>query len=450
LAIDLRRLADRLFWTVGAFAATFALRLGTNMAVSRLLAPDVLGIMVIVNSVRYGVELLTDVGVEQNIVRHRDGLTPTFLNTAWTIQIIRGFGLMLVFVALAVPLAHFYKIDPRIMLLISAAPLINSLHSTAIFGLVKRLEVRKRSLFELTCDVISAVTTITLAALIPTVWALLFGILASVAARSALSYRLPHPSHRIAIDRGYAREMLTFGKWIAVSSLVIYAAINLDRIALGRLAPLAALGVYGIARSIADVPQQLSSRLSYQLVFPALAHAQAEGLAPLTRETLARGRRLFLVIGAVVLATGIAWADVGIAILFDARYHAAGWMLSLLLVASSLSVLSTLIEALLLGFHKPAAIGIANSVRLAVLAPGLIFGYLAFGFPGAIAALIAAEAARYLWIAAAQGRIGFSFWRQDAVAMLLMALVVAFWLAIRHAAGIDWPFAAMMQAMERA
>ena len=443
---DRRRLISNLLWTGGSFAGTFIFRLGTNIILSRMLTPGVFGIMVIVNSIRYGVELLTDVGVEQNIVRHKDGLTPAFLNTAWTIQILRGVLLTAVFLALSVPLAGFYGIDVRVFLLISFAPFLNALHSTAIFALVKGMEVRRRNLFELRADAITAVTTLILAYLTPTVWALIGGALFSVLARSALSYRLPHPAHRPMLNRDYTREILHFGKWIMVSSLVVYAATNLDRIALGKLVPLGVLGVYGIARTIAEIPSTLALRLSNQLVFPALAAAR-QGQTRLERADIAGARFRFLLLGAVVMATGIAWGDVAMRILFDARYHDAGWMLSLLLIGGTFAVLSILIEALLLGFDRPATISAGNVLRFAILAAGLPLGFITYGLPGAIAATIAAEIARYFIVSLGQRRLGFSFWRQDAAGLLATASLVGVFVLLRHALGLGDPWAAMVLSL---
>lgn len=432
----------RLFWTFGAFGGTFLLRFGTNFVVSRLLTPEVFGIMVVVNSLRYGIELLTDVGIEQNIVRHKDGLTPPFFNTAWTMQMIRGAGLAVVFLALAWPLSVFYAIDWRVFAAISLAPLLNSFHSTAIFALVKGLEVRRRNLFELTADTVTAAATILLAWLSPTVWALVLAVLVSIAARSAISYSLPHEPHRLTLRRDYVREILSFGKWIAISSLVVYLASNADRITLGKLVPLALLGVYGMARTLAEIPVTLANRLSYQLVFPALAAAK-ERDAAIARHDVARPRWRFLLLGAVALGTGVAWADVAIAVLFDPRYHAAGWMLSLLLVAAGLSVLATLSEALLLGFDRPALISAGNVVRILILLPGLPLGWFTLGLVGAIGAVIVAEAARYVVVGFGQRLIGFSFWRQDAGAALVAAAVTAAWVLLRHGAGLGGPLAAM-------
>ena len=92
-------------WTVGAFGVGQLLRLVTVVAIARLLAPELFGIMAIVNSLRTGVDLLSDVGITQNIIQNKNGDDPDFYNTAWTLQLIRGPVLWLLCSAAAVPLS---------------------------------------------------------------------------------------------------------------------------------------------------------------------------------------------------------------------------------------------------------------------------------------------------------------------------------------------------------
>ena len=47
--------------------------------------------MAIVNSLRTGVDLVSDVGISQNIIHNKNADDPRFYNTAWTLQLIRGF-----------------------------------------------------------------------------------------------------------------------------------------------------------------------------------------------------------------------------------------------------------------------------------------------------------------------------------------------------------------------
>ena len=85
-----RTVISRLSWITVSHVVTSALRLLNNVVLARLLAPSLLGMFPIVNLVRTGIELLTDVGIGQNIVSNKNGHDPDFYDTAWTIQVFRG------------------------------------------------------------------------------------------------------------------------------------------------------------------------------------------------------------------------------------------------------------------------------------------------------------------------------------------------------------------------
>jgi O-antigen/teichoic acid export membrane protein len=424
-------LASRFGWALASFGGTFAIKLALNMALTRLLVPEVFGIMVVVNALRVGIELLTDVGIEQNIVRNDRGLEPDFFNTAWTLQILRGALLSLLFLALAPLAGHFYAIDPRVFMLISAAPLLNALHSTSIFAAVKRLEVKQRNLFEFAAEAVNLAACCLFAWLSPTIWSLLAGVLVGIAARSAMSYALPHPAHRLLLRREHVATILRFGSWIAVASLLTYAAGNIDRLMLGKLAPLGLLGIFGLARTVAELPVTLAGRLGYQVMFPYLAGDRADGARALARVRLA----LVLAVAAG-MASVAAWSDWAVAILYDDRYRLAGPMLGGLVIGAWFGVLATLNEALVLGAGRPAYLSGAGIVRVGWLVVALPLGWGMASFPGVIVAIWVGEIARYAVIALGQARAGAGFARQDLLGTLAFAVVLGGWIGCRHLAGI--------------
>ena len=99
----------RLGWMGLGYGSVQALRLVNNVILARLLAPPILGLMAVVNSIRTGVELLSDVGIMQNIISSPRGEEPDFYDTAWTLQAIRGLMLAAICLILAVPLARFFE-----------------------------------------------------------------------------------------------------------------------------------------------------------------------------------------------------------------------------------------------------------------------------------------------------------------------------------------------------
>jgi len=432
-------------WTAGTFVVSAGLKFGLNIVLAWLLAPEILGVMVVVNAIRLGIELLTDVGIEQNIIHHRDGLTRAFRDTAWTLQLVRGLLLSGVFLAAAPLLADAYGIDTRIFLLAALSPLIGGAHSTAIFVLVKRMEVRRRNLFELSCEALAFAVQVALAAWLRSVWAPAIGLVLAVAIRSALSYALPDAAQRPRLDREVVRRIVDFGKWIAVTSLVMYAATNLDRLYLGRVVPLALLGIYGIARAIAELPTTLARRMSYQIIFPALA-AAAEGGGDDRAGAMAaigRSRGPFVLAAAAGLALAASVADLLIGAIYDPRYAGAGWMLAVLLGGAVFAVLSNLNEALLLSAGRPLFSSIANLLRLATLAILLPTGFALAGFAGAVAAVAVTELCQYGYVAIGLRAVGMHFRRQDALAIGLAVTLFALVVALRWQFGLGDPLAGM-------
>ena len=78
-------------WNLGALVTSQAMRLGGNLIMARLLMPEMFGIMIIATTVSVIIHLLSDVGLRQNIIQSPRGDDPVFLNTVWTVQIVRGF-----------------------------------------------------------------------------------------------------------------------------------------------------------------------------------------------------------------------------------------------------------------------------------------------------------------------------------------------------------------------
>ncbi|MEJ1933656.1 oligosaccharide flippase family protein, partial [Nostoc sp. NIES-2111] len=226
-------------WTVGPFGASVVLRLASNVIISRLLTPDIFGIMVVISTIRYGVELLTDIGIEQSIVQNKNGEEPRFSNTAWTIQLLRSVLLFAILLAVSWPLASFFDVPAAYIQFSGLMIVIVGLQSPARAFLQRRLQFAARNLFELALVAANSIITVGLVFLMPTVWGVLLSNTVSTAVATAATFLLPTSKVRFTLDREFAREIISFGKWIFLSSLVAFLCGNFDRIYLGHVAPLA-------------------------------------------------------------------------------------------------------------------------------------------------------------------------------------------------------------------
>ena len=126
-------------WSVLSLGVSQSLRLGSNIILARLLFPEVFGLSTLAMSVSKGLNMFTDIGVGPNIIQNSRGDDPRFLNTAWTVQVIRALGLSLILAIVAFPVARAYG-QPQlflVLLALAAGALLNGVASTSIFTPVR-------------------------------------------------------------------------------------------------------------------------------------------------------------------------------------------------------------------------------------------------------------------------------------------------------------------------
>lgn len=418
-------------WTTGAWGLCQLLRIVTSVILTRLLAPELFGIMLIVNTIRTGVALLLDVGISQSVISNKHAEEKDFYDTAWTLQLAQCTILTIVCTAAAYPVSRIYD-APIIAWILPAASLaflIGGAASTGRYLVQRRLGLKRIGIFDTTTLAVSSVVQILLAWLSPTVWALVAGNLFATIAATVTSYLLdPRVKHRLFISREYARQILSFGKWIILSSTVVYLAGNLDRLYLAQAIPLALLGVYGIARSLSEMLASLVVTLGNSLIFPSVANSQLRREE--LRQRLSRIRSMSLCGAALGLSFFAAVSGPLVEFVYDERYHAAGAMLPLLSLGVWFTVLCTLSESVLLGIGRPAYGAAANGAKLAWLCIALPLGVAWYGLTGAIVALVAGDAARYVPLLYYKMREGLSFLRQDILITLLGLAAFLLWRAI--------------------
>ena len=452
MRLSIRTLVNGAVWTVGAYGLGSAFRLVSNIILARLLAPELFGLMLIVNTLATGISLFTDIGIFQNIIYSKDGDDPRYYNTAWSLQIIRGVVLFLVFLIAAVPVARFYNtpILESIVPISAIGFLIGGFTSVSPNILQKRMDYPKLNLYTLSISGLSTATLILLTYVNRTIWALVFGGLVSTALNTVGTHFLvPDVKHRFYLNKQYVFEIVNFGKWIFLSSIVYFASGNFDRLYLAKAVPLGLLGIYGIARSISDLQGVVVVHLGNNVIFPFIA---SHGNIPREslRQQLMSIRFKFLFLIALGCSLFIATADLAINLLYDQRYHAATWMLPILLIGGWFSMIVAMNESTLLGLGRPSYSAATNSVRFILLAIGLPLSLRFAGLIGGIVTLTLIEAFRYIPVFIGQRRERFSFGMQDLSITLAMFMMIGLWEWLRWASGFGTSFDSLgMVLMDR-
>ena len=382
-------------WTVVGHVGTQFLRLVSNLIMTRLLLPQMFGVMAVANVVLTGLNLVSDLGVSQNIVQHRRGADAAYLNTAWTTQILRGgviwvgcllfaAGLKLVDVFHLIGAGTTYAQPglPALIAGVSFYGLVGGFNSTKIATANRSLALSRLVQIDIYSQLSALCVMVVWALLSPTAWALVGGGIVSSLTRLALShFFLPGERNRLHWDREAFHDIFSFGKWIFVTSILGFLAANGDRIILGGLVDANTLGVYVIAAFMISAINQIFQRLTNNVAFPALAEVARDRPADL-RRTYYKFRAPLDV--SSLLATGLLFSagDLLVRILYNHRYQAAGHMMEILSVGI-FEVRYGLVAACMMALGKPRLLAPVIFVQLLVL---LLVppAYHRFGMDGAL------------------------------------------------------------------
>jgi O-antigen/teichoic acid export membrane protein len=168
-------------WTIASYGLSQVLRLGSNLILTRLLVPEMFGLMSLVYVFITALHLFSDLGIGTSLIQNKRGEEPDFLNTAWTLQVCRGVILWFCTLLLTAPIAHLYQ-QPQFLWLIPVVGLgtvISGFNSTSVFTLNRNMAFGQLAIFELSGQSIGIVVMIVWAWLSPTIWAILMGSFAS-------------------------------------------------------------------------------------------------------------------------------------------------------------------------------------------------------------------------------------------------------------------------------
>ena len=433
-----RSVTERLGWTTGSYAVAQVFRLVNNVVLARLLAPELFGIMLIVNTLRTGVELLSDIGIGQNIISNKNGEDPEFYNTAWTLQIIRGLILSIVCLISTFPISIIYQSQTiyKIIPVISSIFIFTGISSVGRFIAQRRLNLKVIGIYDVVVSILSLLIHIACAIITPTIWALVYGgVISSVVSMIGGFFIISGMKYRLTLSRNYVFEILSFGKWILLSTIVYFLAMNFDRLFLARSLPFQILGIYGVARSLADVLSLLVARIGSLVIFPMVAAAGHS--KEILKEKLSVSRTSVLMGAAVAISLFISISDLVVLLLYDDRYKAAALMLPVLTVGVWFSVLCTLSESVLLGIGRPSYGAIANVIKFVWLLIGLPVAITFYGVAGAVGVMAASEFVRYLPLLHSQKVEHISFLRQDVLITIAMAGMVIVWRTLFWSLGIS-------------
>jgi O-antigen/teichoic acid export membrane protein len=267
---------------------------------------------------------------------------------------------------------------------------LSGFESTSVILNLRQLSFRSITTVDIATKLVSIIVMIGWAIEFRDVWALVAGSVFAGAVRVVLSHTMvPGPRMAWNWNTDHFREIIHFGKWIAVSSVASFFGSQFDIIALGFLFPGSTLGVYSIARTLIGVVEGLLDRINSSLTLSVLGQVLRDNPADL-KSKYYRFRLPIEVAAAASAGFIFATGHQIIGALYDPRYSEAGPMLQLLAVGLAIYPFQ-LIRSAFTAIGQTYTVATVSIVQAISLAAFLIIGYLGYGLLGAVAGIAASR-----------------------------------------------------------
>ncbi len=441
-------LMQRAFRSAGlnfmGFGFSQVLRLASNLVLTRLLFPEAFGVMAMVSVFLMGLAMFSDVGVGPAIMQSKRGDDPDFLDTAWTIQIVRGVGLWAVACALTWPMSLYFGEPDLIYYLPVAAltQLILGFTPTRYETANRHLRAGRVTLLDMGTQVVGVVAAIGLAWALQSVWALVIsGLIAAAVQVLLFDMFLPGLRNRFRWEKEAAHELIHFGKWVFLSTIAGFAIGQADKVIIGGWLSTHDFGIYNIGYFWASFPFMMGSVVVRKVMIPIYRESPPSE----SRENFLRLRKMRVLATSGMIGLVMVPAFLGhylIDLLYDPRYLSAGGMVVLISVVQIPAIVGVTYDQAALAAGDSRRFFVLAATRAVFVASGMVIGINLFGLPGALAgqglAMLAAHPV-VGWLAARQ-----KAWDPVYDGMFLLAGgclgALALW--------VNWPLVQMLAAIQ--
>jgi PST family polysaccharide transporter len=378
---------------MAAQAANFILRIGSLMVLARMLSPRDFGLVGMVTAFTGVLNLFRDFGLSTATVQRAE-VSEDQISTLFWINLLVGALLAVLAVALAPAVAAFYH-EPR-LLWITAVLATSFLFNAA--GVQHSAIVQRQMRFT-ALAVINTVSLIVSTAIAIAMamwgygyWALvamtIAGPLVSTAGLWMAVKWMPGMPRR----RAGLRSMIRFGGTITLNGAVIYVAYNLEKVLLGRFWGAEAIGVYGRAYQLVNIPTDNLNSAVGEVAFSALSRVQDD--PPRLKSYFLKGYSLVLALTLPITIVCAIFAREAISVLLGPKWAEAVPIFRLLAPTILIFAMINPFSWLLFAIGK-----VGRSLKIAfVIAPLVIAGYL-IGLPyGPKGVALGYSVAMALWI----------------------------------------------------
>jgi O-antigen/teichoic acid export membrane protein len=267
------RLAMGAVWLGGGRVLLNVLSLATTLVLARVLTPVDFGLVALAVTASAIVTAFSELSLSAALIQHPKP-TERHYDTAFTLNFLRGLILALVMLALAYPIAAFYKDDRLvgIMAVLAGVAFANGLANPKLVVFSRALSFQQEFLYTVATKAVGSILAIAIALQFKTYWALLAGVVSAQVSGVLISYMLlpylPRPGLK------HTRELLGFSLWMMAANILQAIGQRVDTLILGANVSKETVGHYSFGSQIGATPVNETLQPLSKVLFPGFARLQ--------------------------------------------------------------------------------------------------------------------------------------------------------------------------------
>ncbi|MBL8753630.1 MAG: oligosaccharide flippase family protein [Planctomycetes bacterium] len=357
---DLRRKTlHSLFWQLLGVGGQRVVQFVGIAALWRIVEERDLGLFAILLSAIGVLESLTTFVGDLTSIWSKHGAERRYLDTVFTVRVVRSLLICSVLCALAWPFAWYFANPerdarywlPGLFLLLAWNGLLDAFQSPARAAAMKGLAFRKVALGDFVAAMCGMGLALGLAVALRDVWALVLGHMASTAIRTATSYLVAPYRPRLRLDREVLGELFRYNKGAAGTPFLLLMIFTAPPFVIGKVIGDIAVALFDGAARLARLPEDIFLRVLGPVAMPAFAQLQHD--RPRLARAWSRAVHAFLLVG-VPMAVGLGWCgDALPEVVFGAKYVAVPGVVALLAVHGGLAGLTSVVGPLFWAIGEP-------------------------------------------------------------------------------------------------
>jgi len=306
-----------------------------SIAIAHLISVSDFGIA---STFTLSLSIVEALGLQQQIVQHKNGDEAYFQAALQGLQAIRGLISGLILFLLSGQIAEFFNV-PEVtwaFRLMALAPVLNGLAHLDPHRMKRKMQYMPSITTSVMSVLVSLLMVWPLSLIFSDYRIMLYALLGQSLMAMVISHLVAERPYRWSFDGAVIQASLRFGWPILLNAILLFIVFNGERVIVGRELGMAALAVFSMSFTLVLAPTLVMEGSAQSFFLPQLsaAHAEADRFAHLAMVTL----QCHLVFGAVILIGVALLGGPIVHLLLGPKYAAAIPILTWLAVMQGIRV----------------------------------------------------------------------------------------------------------------